>query len=136
METRPLYHPEVAAKYIRQRQKAIAFLQYGFFAFLVVVCFFALAGCGGQQASDGRTNLAKTEIAATAAFKEVAALANAGVIKKGSMTATIVADAELVVAAAIRVWRTDPDNPQYIAAGLNALPALIQLIADIKAGRK
>lgn len=51
METRPLNHPEVAAKYYAQRQKAVAFLQYGFFAFLAVVCLFAFVGCASIQAS-------------------------------------------------------------------------------------
>lgn len=132
METRSLAHPQVWAKV--QRRAAIA--QYACLAFVAAVVLAFLLGCAAQTAADGRTNLAKTEIAATAAFKEVTTLAQAGVIKKGSMTAAVVADAELVVAAAIRVWRTDPENPQYIAAGMNALPALVQLVADIKAGRK
>lgn len=132
METRSLSHPEVQAKV----QRRVATAQYFLLAFAVAMLMLFLIGCAAQTAADGRTNLAKTEIAATAAYKEVTTLVQAGVIKKGSQTAAIVADAELVVASAIRVWRTDPENPQYIAAGVNALPALVQLIADIKAGRK
>lgn len=96
---------------------------------------FMLGACG-TPSQDNRSALAKTEISATAAFQEVTTLAKAGIIKKGSQTAVIIADAELVVAAAIRVWRTDPENPQYAAAGINALPALLTLITDVKAGRK
>lgn len=130
METRSLSHPDVWRRVQFRAYVAKCVLVLG-----LLLLVWALVGCA-QTAAEGRTNLAKTEIAATAAYKEATTLAQAGVIRPGSQTAVIIADAELAVAAAIRVWRTDPENPQYIAAGMNALPALVQLIADIKAGRK
>lgn len=93
-----------------------------------------LMGCA-QQPQDNRVRLAQTEATATAAFKEISELVRAGVIRPGSRTAIIIADAELVVAAAIRVWRTNPDNPKYADAAINALPALLQLIANAKSQR-
>lgn len=107
---------------------------------LFLACVLPLAlllgACGSVSApADNRTKLAQTEIAATAAFREVTTLANAGIIRKGSQTAVIIADAELVLAAAIRVWRTDPDNPKYIEAGMAALGPLLSLITNAKAGK-
>lgn len=102
--------------------------------YIVLACALALAACGGSPL-DNRTRLAQTEISAAAAYKEVTALATAGVIRRGSGTAVVIADAELALAAAIRVWRTDPENPKYAEAAVAALPALLQLISRAKAPR-
>lgn len=99
-----------------------------------VVALVALAACAGQPA-DNRTALARTEIAATAAYKETTTLVNAGIIKAGTRTAIVIADAQLALAAAIRVWRTDPENPRYAEAAMAALPSLLSLIANVKAGK-
>jgi hypothetical protein len=103
---------------------------------LLIVLFLPLALAACQTARDidtPRERLVAAETAFTVATQAALSAYRAGFIKSGSDLEKAVDKAVHAANAALVVWRTNPDSPDYMRAALAAMQPLLDMMAGLAA---
>jgi hypothetical protein len=106
---------------------------------LILILFLplALAACATARNIDTpRERLAAAETAFSVATQSAVAAYRSGLIKPASDLDRAVDAAIKSAYAALVVWRTNPDSPDYMRAALAAMQPLLDMAAGLAAGKQ